>query len=185
MPKGVTVYAPKTVVSPGGPLRELMVEAVSYGFARSDDLPVMHEGVSVPMQKIEGMRSSAITAAEVKAIFMVSPLTRVEGWRCWIEIQAASVNDPVPFDVLPVGGTWDAEGNEIDPGQDRVWAQMPSYRQLDGKHYCEAAYPHNREPLCSGRRVFSSADLRTVDGMTGFALVDNSTIRELQAGGTG
>lgn len=181
--KGVTVYAPKTIVGPGGPLRELMLEAVSYGFARSDDAPVMHEGESVAMQKIEGMRSAAISAEEVLAIFSVSTLTRVENYNCWIEIPAANLNDAVPFDVLPVGGTTDAEGNVLDPGQPRTWAQMPSFRELDGRYFCEAAAPINREPVCSGRKPLSSADLRWVFGQmaSGFALIDNSTIRDLQA----
>lgn len=183
MAKGATVYAPKAIVGPGGPLRELMLEAVSYGFARSDDFPVMHEGESVDMQKIEGMRSSAISAAEVLAIFTVSPLTRVENYKCWIEIPAASLDDAVPFDVLPVGGEFDAEGNVVDPGQPRTWAQMPSFREIGGRYFCESAVPINRQAMCSGRKTLSSADLRWVFGQmaSGFAIIDNSTIRDLQA----
>lgn len=179
--KGVTVYAPAASTIMGGPLQGLAWEAVKQGITQQADTPVMAGEVSVPMAKMEGMRAQLIAASQVTDILAASPLTRVENYPCWVEIPSDSVGDAVPVDVLPVGGTWDDEGNELDPGAPRLWSQMPSYRQLDGKHYCELAYPINRQPACSGRRPFSSADLRTVIALTGFVLTDNATIRTLQA----
>ena len=179
--KGVTVYAPAAATVVGGPLQPLAWEAVKQGIQQQADTPVMAGGVSVPMAKMEGMRAHLIAASQVQDILDASPLTRVENYPCWTEVPSGSVGDAVPVDVLPVGGAWDDEGNEIDPGAPRLWNQMPSYRQLDGRHFCELAYPHNREPLCSGRRPFSSADLRTVIALAGFVLTDNATIRTLQA----
>jgi len=179
--KGVTVFAPAAATVVGGPLQPLAWEAVKQGIQQQAAQSVMAGGVDVPMAKMENMRAKLISASQVADILAASPLTRVENYPCWAEIPSDSLTDAVPVDVLPVGGSWDAEGNEIDPGAPRLWNQMPSYRQLDGRHFCELAYPHNREPLCSGRRPFSSADLRTVIALTGFVLTDNSTIRTLQA----
>lgn len=178
--KGVTVFAPAAATASGGDLYDLAWEAVKQGIQQQSAPPVMAGEVSVPMAKMEDMDHKLISAAQVTLILSASPLTRVENYLCWAEIPSGSVGSAVPVDVLPVGGTTDAEGNVIDPGAPRQWNQMPSYRQLDGKHYCELAYPLNREPLCSGRRPFSSDDLRTVIGLAGFSLKDNAAIRALQ-----